>query len=137
MTTESSNVRPTESSALARANGRDVKTGGGTYRPALDVYDLSDRYEIHVDLPGVAAEQVQVTAFDGVLTIEAPAAERRPEGAAHVHTEYGVGDFRRRVRIGEDIDTEGITAQHAHGVLTLVLPKTSKQQPRRIEVGVA
>ena len=120
--------------AARQANDRGVKRGSVTYRPAVVVYDLDDRYELHLDLPGTTAEQIRATVLDRVLTIEATAGERRPQDAVSLHEEYGVGDFRRQIRLGEDIDTERLGAAYTHGVLTLTLPKAAKQQPRRIEI---
>lgn len=101
-------------------NGRasDTPAGRGRSeraRPAMDLFELPDRYEVHLDLPGVAPEAVEVTEHEGTLVIEAPTG-------------------RRRFRLGEDVDTEGISASAADGVLVLRLPRASAHRPRRIEV---
>mgnify|MGYP006266703625 CR=1 FL=1 len=119
-------------SETERAGG---KTGDLTYRPLMDLYDLGDRYEARMDLPGSAPELIEVTAHQGVLTVEARVGDRWGQaGLTPVHAEYGIGDFRRRVRLGEDIDPNKLEATYADGVLTLVLPKRAERQPRRIEV---
>lgn len=110
------------------------KTSDVTYRPPLDLYDLGDRYEVHLDVPGTTAEAIDVAVDDQVLTIEAPVDARYPENITPLLGEYGVGDFRRHVRLGEDIDSDALTATYTDGVLTLALPKRAERQPRRIEV---
>jgi len=124
-----------------RDNGTSVanteshsKTSDVTYRPPLDLYDLGDRYEIQFDIPGSTAETIDLTINDQVLTIEARVEARYPGNITPLLGEYGVGDFRRQVRLGEDIDSESLTAAYTDGVLTLTLPKRAESRPRRIEV---
>jgi HSP20 family protein len=127
--------------ALAPAQTNSVATppqkiGAITYRPRLNMYDLGDRYEMHVDLPGSSSEQIQATLDDGLLTIEAgvPPRGEYTRDISPWRAEYGVGDFRRQVRLGEDIDGDRLTAKYEHGVLTLVLPKLPERQPRRVTI---
>jgi HSP20 family protein len=48
--------------------------------------------------------------------------------------EYGVGDFRRAFRVGNQIDATRISADFADGVLRLHLPKIEAAKPRKISV---
>lgn len=111
-----------------------AKTSDVTFRPPLDLFDHGDHYEIRLDMPGTTADAIDVTVNDQVLTIEARVEPRYPGNITPLLGEYGVGDFRRQVRLGEDIDCDALTAQYADGVLTLMLPKRAERQPRRIEV---
>lgn len=113
---------------------RAQKQADVTFRPDMDIFDLGDRYELRIDLPGAARETIDVTMHDGVLTIEAQVKARVPEGVEPIHAEFGVGDYRRRVRLGEDIDTERLEANYSLGVLTLTLPRRAEVGPRRIEI---
>lgn len=135
------NTQDCAGAALAPAQKNSVSTaqqnlGAVTYCPRLNMYDLSDRYEMHIELPGSSLEQIQATIDDGLLTIEA-SVPPRTEFTGDVtpwRAEYGVGDFRRQVRLGEDIDADRLTAKYEHGVLTLVLPKMPERKPRRVPI---
>lgn len=110
-----------------------------TYRPGTDFIEFQDRYQMIFDLPGATAETVSLTIDEGVLTLEAGVrrdiGERGPASDnAWIAREFGVGDFRRRVRIGEDIDDERMTASLSDGVLTVTLPKRAARKARRIEI---
>src|ERR671924_191661 len=48
---------------MGRALSRDA------WMPALDVRETEDRYEVHIDLPGLDPSDVNVTFEDGMLTI--------------------------------------------------------------------
>jgi HSP20 family protein len=106
------------------------------YRPALDLFEFPDRYEIHADLPGSTADRIRATLEGDVVTIEADVEERPVAAGTALLTEYGVGSFKRAVRLGEDVDRERLSAQYRDGVLTLVLPKRPEQQVRRIPIAV-
>ncbi len=110
------------------------KTSDVTFRPPLDLYDFEDRYEALFDVPGTTTEDIDVTVHDGVLTVEARVAPRYPGNITPMLGEFGVGDFRRQVRLGEDIDTDSITAEYRDGVLMLTLPKRAERRPRKVEV---
>lgn len=129
-----SNIEQRENVTTVINSDSHGKTSDLTYRPPLDLYDFGDRYEIHFDVPGTTAEAIDVTVNDQVLTVEARVENRYPGNITPLLGEYGVGDFRRQVRLGEDIDSEALSATYTNGVLTLVLPKRAERRPRRIQV---
>jgi HSP20 family molecular chaperone IbpA len=99
----------------------------------VDVCETSEGLRIWADLPGVDEKSVDVHLERDVLTIEGrPAGDLARAGAAHV--EYEVGTFRRKFRLSDEIDSEGIEARMSDGVLELKLPKVARARPRRIEV---
>lgn len=112
----------------------NAKASDLTFRPAMDIYDLEDRYEVRVDLPGTTADAIDVTVHDGVLTLEATVPDRYRESITPLRAEYPVGHFRRRVRLGEDVDEDRLNATYLHGVLTLSLHKRAERQPRKVAV---
>ena len=117
-----------------RSASTSRKVGDVTFRPSLDMYDVVDRYEIQIDLPGATPEDIDVRIENEVLTVTAHAPQRYEDHFSPLHMEYAVGDFRRQVRLGEDIDTEALSATFVDGVLQLTLPKRQESRPRRIEV---
>lgn len=107
---------------------------GQSYRPNVDIYERPDELVMLVDLPGCQGEQIDVRFEDGELTIYAPVAARQAAGTRYLVREYGVGDFYRTFRVGEQIDSQKMHATYALGVLTLHLPKVQSSQPRKIPV---
>ena len=127
-------LTPTNANSVPVAAPGEQRVDTVTYRPRLNVYDLNDRYELHVDLPGSSSEHIHATIDDGVLQIEARVPYRYAADIKPWRAEYGIGDFHRKIRLGEDIDAERLTAKYEHGVLTLVLPKVPERQPRRVPI---
>ena len=94
--------------------------------PPVDVTTEPDRYRVELDLPGVSAEEVNVTAQAGVLHIEG---QRQRHGRGP-HTrallaELRYGRFARSLRLPADADAAGLRATFAEGVLTVEIPRRS------------
>jgi HSP20 family protein len=85
------------------------------------------------DLAGVASRDLDIRFEDGELTIHGHV-EPRHQGKRFVYGEYGIGDYYRSFAVGKAIDSERISAELNHGVLTVHLPKSEAVKPRRIEV---
>jgi HSP20 family protein len=114
---------------MGRALSRDA------WMPALDVREAEDRYEVHVDLPGLDPGDVNVTFEDGMLTISGKRQfEQDGRGDTWHRIERGFGSFARSIRLPQTADTERIEASFDKGVLTVVVPKTEQAKPRTIEV---
>jgi HSP20 family protein len=101
----------------------------------MDAYRRGDQFLVHLDLPGVDAGSINLTAEQNVLTI---AAERRFEPQEEdevLVAERPQGLYTRQLLLGENLDVEGIEANYDGGVLTLTIPVAEQAKPRRIEVG--
>jgi HSP20 family protein len=109
-----------------------------SFVPALDVHEDADAVTVNVDLPGVPRENVQVTYHDDILTI---AGERAVSEAAKdvvaYRRERAHGRFERSIRLGAQINSDGVRAGYKDGVLTVKLPKAANAKPRQIEVNVS
>jgi HSP20 family protein len=102
----------------------------------MDVYRSGDHYVLHADLPGVDPGSVDVGVENSTLTIRAKRSERSEDGVQWIASERFTGTYQRQLALGEDVDTERISASYANGVLTLTLPVADRAKPRRIEIAV-
>lgn len=103
---------------------------------ALDVIEENDRYTVHTALPGVSADNIHINLEDNYLTIEAEIPQKTTERDDNrvLVREMTYGKFSRRVRLPQAINSEGVVAEYADGVLTLTLPKAPEALPRSIPV---
>lgn len=99
--------------------------------PALDVIRHDDRVEVRMDLPGVAAEDVNVEIRDGILTIST---EFTQEETNYTYRERYHGAYQRSLRLPKDVDVDNTAAAFENGVLTLSLPRVPQPEPLRIPV---
>ncbi len=114
--------------------GREQTTPGKTYSPDTDIYETEEALVVVMDLPGVDRGRLSVSLERDQLRVEGGIDFSAYEGLSPVYTEYNVGHFSRTFALSSKIDRDGITARIAGGVLTLTLPKSPEQQPRRIRV---
>jgi len=111
-----------------------TRAGGSDGLLAMDAYRRGDDVWVHIDIPGVGADQVDINVERSVLTISAERNWPREEGDQPYLNERATGSFRRQVHLGDSLDVDGIEADFADGVLTLRIPISEKAQPKRIEV---
>ncbi|MEM6687844.1 MAG: Hsp20/alpha crystallin family protein [Planctomycetota bacterium] len=104
------------------------------FSPRFDLVRSDESLELFGDMPGVDQENLTIEIVNGHLTI-AGKVERRLDGP-WLRQEYGVGDFHRSFRLGDDIDIDQISANLQDGVLHLTLPIAERAKPRKIEVSV-
>ncbi len=102
----------------------------------VDVTEAEDRYIVKASIPGIPADDIDVTVHDGVLTIKAETRSETEQQETHYRLrERHVGSVQRRFTLPTTVDGDQVTAEYDHGVLTLNLPKASTAQPKRIAIG--
>ncbi|NEX48138.1 Hsp20/alpha crystallin family protein [Pseudotabrizicola algicola] len=107
------------------------------WRPLTDIVETKDGVTLMLELPGVAAEDVDVALEKRVLTIRARSRETGPDKLRLVHAEYEPGDYERAFTLSEDFDADRIEAEMKNGVLTLRLPRSEATQPKTVKVRAA
>ena len=91
-----------------------------------DIREKADCYELEMDLPGFAKDEVKASLENGYLTVEAeknaePVEEKR--NVRYIRRERYSGACARSFYVGEDIDREDVKAEFKHGILKLFVPK--------------
>jgi HSP20 family protein len=105
------------------------------FRPALDLIEYPDRYEVVADLPGVDQEEVEVEFIDGVLHVRGErAGESLPDEARPHRRERAAGKFQRSIGFRDDVAVDAIDASFRDGVLRVKIPKSERNRPRQIPV---
>jgi HSP20 family protein len=115
---------------------------GTTARPAampIDAYRKDEWFYVHLDLPGVKAEDIELTVERNVLTVRAQrrGATQDAQGVELVVAERPQGSFSRQLFLGETLDTDKLEADYDAGVLTIRLPVAEHAKPRRVEVAAS
>ncbi len=108
---------------------------GSSWAPAVDIREEPERYVLHADIPGVLADNIEISMDNGVLTIRGERKHTAEESEKGYHRrERQQGMFMRRFSLPDSVDADAIEATSKDGVLEVILPKTPAQQPRKIEV---
>ncbi|HEY4308498.1 MAG TPA: Hsp20/alpha crystallin family protein [Pirellulales bacterium] len=130
MTSEATVEKDVQNQQGCRTRGPESRV----FRPSVDILELADELLIFANVPGAVANQIDVQFEGGQLTVRAPVAARQTGETNYLLREYGVGEFLRTFRVGEQIDGSRITAEYTDGVLKLHLPKAEAAKQRKIEV---
>ena len=102
------------------------------WAPLADVSENDNAYLVHVELPGVRKDQIDVQMLDRELVISGEIKEAG-NGRRHRSTRRA-GRFEYRTYLPSDVKADQVSAQLADGVLTVTVPKSEAARPRRIEV---
>jgi HSP20 family protein len=100
----------------------------------MDAYRRRDQFLIHLDLPGVDPDAIELTVEQNVLTIRAERRFERQEGDEPLVSERPQGTFARQLLLGESLDTDRLEADYDQGVLTLRIPVAEEAKPRRVQI---
>jgi HSP20 family protein len=125
---------------LAHALGLYGQQGSGrataaAWAPALDISERKDAYLVTVELPGVEADDLEITLEDGLLTIQGERIFAHDSSEQQFHrVERRYGAFRRSITLPAHVIAEGIQASVDNGVLQILVPKMEEATPKRIQV---
>ena len=100
----------------------------------MDAYHRDTDVWVHIDMPGVAVDSVEIDVERDILTVAGERSWQSEESDQVYLNERGQGTYRRQVHLGEGLDADAIEADLHDGVLTLRIPVAEKAQPRKIEV---
>lgn len=110
----------------------------GFMRPQLDVTETSKAYQIAVEVPGVARDDLQLSLRDSTLVISGQKKQEKREDGAQTHRmERLYGAFERALELPADADLDKVSASHSNGVLTVTVPRKPGATPtggRRIDI---
>jgi HSP20 family protein len=118
---------------------REVPQNGGeqTYLPAADVRETDKAVEIHLDMPGITPEQIDVKLEGDQLTITAERKdEKTVEEKGWLRRERRQGRYTRAFTLPDTLDGTKPEATYRNGVLMVTIPKREVAQPRSFKVKV-
>jgi len=113
------------------------RLGSRMLEPAADVVEADGIYEIDVDVPGVAKEDIEIMLSHGRLTVRCNLAEQaEEEHKGYYFRERRHQSFSRSFHMPADADPEKIEAELANGGLRIRLPKMPEgpERPRKVAI---
>ncbi len=91
-----------------------------------DVKETDNAYQVDMNLPGFAKEDIKAELKDGYLTVKAETNQNNDEqddDGKYIRRERYTGSCSRSFYVGDAITQEDIHAAFKDGVLTLSIPK--------------
>ena len=94
------------------------------FAPRSDALMADANYQINLELPGVAADDIDISVQDGTILVHG---EKRidnvEQGENYFFSEREYGAFQRSFRLPVDAKPSDIVADYRNGVLTITIPK--------------
>jgi HSP20 family protein len=103
-------------------------------RMPMDAYRRGDVLVVHFDLPGVDPDAIDLTAEQNTLTVTAERTWSSVEGDELIINERPQGTYSRQLMLGDNLDTDQITARYDRGVLTINIPVAAESKARKVQV---
>lgn len=104
-----------------RIGGQEI---GNFWTPCTDASMDEQSYEIAIELPGVPAQDIDVSFHDRHLVIRGTKGEGSTVGTrTALLSERVFGEFVRSFELPDDCDPEGALAELDSGVLTVTVPR--------------
>ena len=113
--------------AWNREVGEEIREG--VWHPAADVYEDDQVITIKVELPDMEQKDIEIKVEENILTIRGErrhGAEIRKENFHRIERYFG--PFQRSFSLPAELDSAGISASCACGVLTITIPKAAAKQ---------
>lgn len=112
--------------------------GEGLMSLPADINEVPDGIVIRVELPGIPADDVQVTVRGQTIEV---AGDKRPDTAgaeaSFMCLERAFGKFYRAFELSGCLEMTAVTAALREGVLTVFVPKREERRGRAIRIPVA
>jgi HSP20 family protein len=108
----------------------------GQFNPVVDLAEMTDRYHILLELPGVKTGDVNIDINKNMITITGKKSQTLSESndLSWIREERLFGNFRRQFNLDYDVDPNKAKAELKNGVLEIEVPKLMSQSSKRISV---
>lgn len=106
--------------------------GGGN----LDLYETANGYDVHIPVPGVKPEEVDISINNNVVTVQWETAPKPPEGSKNLHRGIQYGAFQEQFTLPAEIDADATGASYKDGILSIHLPKAEQSKSKKIAISV-
>ena len=106
--------------------------------PAMNVWTGDDTAVITAEVPGVSADEIEISVVGETLTLSGERKEEpQAESVRYHRRERGCGQFSRSIELPFRADANKVEATFAKGILTIRLPRAEADKPRKIVVRAA
>jgi HSP20 family protein len=107
----------------------------GGWAPAADLYEISDKIVLLLELPGVEENDVKIDLWENYITVHG---ERRFKGREenYLCVERSYGSFQRTFRLPAMVEEDKVKAEFKYGVLKISMMKREEpdQDVVRVEI---
>lgn len=107
-----------------------------TFVPGKDIIETDDSVIVHVDLPGIKKEDIELNVTEKRMKVKAKfdITNEVEQGSYITISDRKSGYMRRTVRFPRKVIPEEAEARFEHDVLTVEVPKQEKEESHKVEI---
>jgi HSP20 family protein len=102
--------------------------------PAIDVIDRDTEVIVRAQVPGLTAEDLEVTVSEQNLTLRGHKQTESEETGEFYHREISSQEFVRTISLPAAVDVDKATANCKDGVLEITLPKREVVRKQKLTI---
>jgi len=120
---------------LRRAGVNDPRRFAHRVYPPLNLWEDDNNLYVEAELPELELTDLEIFVNgDNQLSIKGERKQSQQQEGMWHRQERGHGSFSRVGELPQYVDSDKVTAEFKHGVLTITLPKRQEVKARRIDV---
>ena len=106
------------------------------FSPRTNVGETESGYTVAMELPGLSNDQINVEVQEGRLEISGEKIIDKDEDTKWSRFERASGKFKRVFEFSKPVDLDEISATFENGVLGILVPKSAKAIPRKVDIQI-
>jgi len=105
------------------------------WMPSVEMFEKDNKFVVKAELPGVKAEDIDVSVTDHNLTIKGEKqASRETKKEDYYLSEVSYGSFMRSIPLPENVDADNVEANFEDGTLEVTVPKMALASPKKVAI---
>lgn len=105
----------------------------GTF-PPINIYNQGDKAVLLAEVPGVKAEDIELTVLGDSVTLKCERTEQTKEDERYYRKERPTGSFMRTVTLPDAVDPDSVKAEYLNGVLKVEMSKAKEAKAKKIQI---
>jgi HSP20 family protein len=117
--------------------GESEALTSGSFVPAVDVYEDSQKVVLKLEVPGIKQEDLDIRVENQTLVVKGERKLEVDEKEENFHRiERRFGSFVRSFTLPPTVDTNAVSATYDAGVLTISIPKKAEAKPKQVKIEI-
>ena len=103
--------------------------------PAFNIWGAPDQAVVTTEIPGIESDSIDISVAGSTLTVRG---SREPEsireGESYHRRERWYGKFSKTIELPFAIQADKVEARFAKGILSITLPRSEAEKPKKVLV---
>ncbi len=103
--------------------------------PAFNIWGATDQAIVTTEIPGMEPDSIEIAVAGSTLTVRGSREpETAGEGESYHRRERWYGKFSKTIELPFTIESDKVEARFVKGILTIKLPRSEAEKPKKVTV---